>query len=610
MISSLSLTVSRWLGKQLWPNLPSLLPLIQALFAHDSEVCIRGHRSSRCTHSDRPLFEIRKKGRPITQCNHCRDLRKVKQVHVRCGCRKEAGWMGKRNGEHGAPCSSLSHPPNSHSLGKSKNANDPMFDEEYTECNCDQTGICPCAVPRNESSSLHTLHSPISPPTQSCHGPTGGRPASSQPSCCLSQVETPINCEYNSPLPPLGSIDHTLLSSMSGLPDGVRRRRNSAPPACACPVVQSPYIHATASNSTHSCCNQPSSTRLPPNLTETTSFPDVVHSPSNPYATSNADPVFRIDQLFNSSQPMNPSHGALRAESSGQAPRFTPYPNHSRSQSVYSSLLLPQQQSLFHSPTSHVQPNPSADTAAPQSIDFVTSLMQGTNPATLEEFFAPIPTRTSPGVRNRFNRDTQHTATSSGTVFAAPIQPVISNCSCSGSCSCVLCSGSNLETVLMGAMLGTEPDNCQRCNDCFDCTSLLSNLPQLTPLRDASVAVLSALRTAPAPQLGMQSQTDVQRQFDTHPPSTLQLERHNDTPPNWTAAPDSDMLSVLRSNPLLAPSEAELANNAWSNFLLNAPLNNSWPVDSNSDQMYGAQSGETPVTHDLSFNGPVGERVP
>ncbi len=328
--------------------------------------------------------------------------------------------MGKRNGEHGTSCSSrickVTHPSNSHSLGKSKNAADTIFDEDYTECNCDETGICPCAVPRNESSSLQSLHPP------NCHGPTGGLPASSQPSCCLSQVETPINCEYNSPLPPLSSIDHTLLSSTSGLPDGVRRRRNSAPPACACPVVQSPYTHAAASNSTHSCCNQPSSTRLPPNLTEPKSFPDVVQSPSNPYTASYADPVFRIDQLFNASQPMNPSHGALRAESSGQTPRFAPYPNHSRSQNVYSSFLLPQQQSLFHPPTSHAQPNPSADTAAPQSIDLVTPLTQSTSLATLEvQESATEPTRTRNTPPPRLALSSQHQSSQSFPIARAVV---------------------------------------------------------------------------------------------------------------------------------------------------------------------------------------------
>jgi hypothetical protein len=50
------------------------------------ETCIKGHRSSNCKHTDRPLFEIKKKGRPVTQCEHCRELRRTKQVHVKCIC--------------------------------------------------------------------------------------------------------------------------------------------------------------------------------------------------------------------------------------------------------------------------------------------------------------------------------------------------------------------------------------------------------------------------------------------------------------------------------------------------------------------------------------------
>ncbi|EJD52024.1 copper-fist-domain-containing protein, partial [Auricularia subglabra TFB-10046 SS5] len=48
--------------------------------------CIKGHRSSSCAHTDRPLIEVKKKGRPVTQCEHCRDLRKTKQVHIKCVC--------------------------------------------------------------------------------------------------------------------------------------------------------------------------------------------------------------------------------------------------------------------------------------------------------------------------------------------------------------------------------------------------------------------------------------------------------------------------------------------------------------------------------------------
>ncbi|CAG8552348.1 9163_t:CDS:2, partial [Paraglomus brasilianum] len=48
--------------------------------------CIKGHRSTACHHGDRTLYEIKRKGRPITQCTHCRELRKTQRVHVKCTC--------------------------------------------------------------------------------------------------------------------------------------------------------------------------------------------------------------------------------------------------------------------------------------------------------------------------------------------------------------------------------------------------------------------------------------------------------------------------------------------------------------------------------------------
>ncbi|TFK76662.1 hypothetical protein BDN72DRAFT_806673 [Pluteus cervinus] len=50
------------------------------------ESCIKGHRSSSCHHTDRPLFEIKKKGRPVSQCEKCRELRQSKRVHSKCTC--------------------------------------------------------------------------------------------------------------------------------------------------------------------------------------------------------------------------------------------------------------------------------------------------------------------------------------------------------------------------------------------------------------------------------------------------------------------------------------------------------------------------------------------
>lgn len=51
--------------------------------------CIKGHRVSGCTHTDRPLFEVKKKGRPATQCQFCREKRKgsggTGTVHTKVG---------------------------------------------------------------------------------------------------------------------------------------------------------------------------------------------------------------------------------------------------------------------------------------------------------------------------------------------------------------------------------------------------------------------------------------------------------------------------------------------------------------------------------------------
>ncbi|GAA5930648.1 uncharacterized protein JCM15063_002423 [Sporobolomyces koalae] len=47
-------------------------------------VCIRGHRQASCTHAERELFEVKKRGRPITACETCRIIRKESNSHQTC----------------------------------------------------------------------------------------------------------------------------------------------------------------------------------------------------------------------------------------------------------------------------------------------------------------------------------------------------------------------------------------------------------------------------------------------------------------------------------------------------------------------------------------------
>ncbi|EME49116.1 hypothetical protein DOTSEDRAFT_67992 [Dothistroma septosporum NZE10] len=48
--------------------------------------CLKGHRVSGCNHTDRELTLVPKKGRPVTQCQHCRLERKKRSAHVKCDC--------------------------------------------------------------------------------------------------------------------------------------------------------------------------------------------------------------------------------------------------------------------------------------------------------------------------------------------------------------------------------------------------------------------------------------------------------------------------------------------------------------------------------------------
>ncbi|KAK6455405.1 copper resistance protein [Scheffersomyces xylosifermentans] len=64
------------------------------------ERCIRGHRVTTCTHTDQPLTMIKPKGRPASQCQHCRENRKMKNLHITCTC----GKKGKSPGMHLASC--------------------------------------------------------------------------------------------------------------------------------------------------------------------------------------------------------------------------------------------------------------------------------------------------------------------------------------------------------------------------------------------------------------------------------------------------------------------------------------------------------------------------
>lgn len=124
------------------------------------ETCIKGHRSSACKHTDRPLFEIKKKGRPVTQCEHCRELRKTKQVHVKCLCESKedakapAASGNKKKCGNKVPESAAFPHGLPEALGASvavQLPSDGSSDSDHSGelgCNCKDGGNCNCCTPR------------------------------------------------------------------------------------------------------------------------------------------------------------------------------------------------------------------------------------------------------------------------------------------------------------------------------------------------------------------------------------------------------------------------------------------------------------------------------
>ncbi|KAI0689544.1 hypothetical protein BC835DRAFT_1368449 [Cytidiella melzeri] len=136
------------------------------------ETCIKGHRSSTCKHTDRPLYEIKKKGRPVTQCEHCRELRKSKQVHVKCMCGAKELQQSqseenttptplstvppsvfKKKGGKKVPVSAAFPSGLPETLGASVAVSEGSDSELGSElpCICESVGVCNCATPRVSS---------------------------------------------------------------------------------------------------------------------------------------------------------------------------------------------------------------------------------------------------------------------------------------------------------------------------------------------------------------------------------------------------------------------------------------------------------------------------
>ncbi|KAL9066448.1 MAG: hypothetical protein Q9157_007139 [Trypethelium eluteriae] len=124
------------------------------------EPCIRGHRVSNCTHIDRELKHIAKKGRPVSQCHHCRILRKERSAHVKCDCGEKAHTAKEKccHLKKGIPPKSQSPPNSAH---EHNHDSQPL---DLENCQCHETGKCVCAL-KSDTAEAQPVFSMPPPPT-------------------------------------------------------------------------------------------------------------------------------------------------------------------------------------------------------------------------------------------------------------------------------------------------------------------------------------------------------------------------------------------------------------------------------------------------------------
>ncbi|WRT68538.1 uncharacterized protein IL334_005515 [Kwoniella shivajii] len=215
--------------------------------------CIKGHRVTGCTHTDRPLYEIKKKGRPTTQCSCCKEKRKStgSSVHNKCICgdTKKSSTTNSTIPPAASP-STASHVQIEQAL--SSNAAEQM--DEYDEfeletrkgqpgskatfprgfkdvlelaaaanalagmveedsafkvaersvsallnpCKCESGGQCKCCLPKKKNANADSLDIPDDPPASGAHD------SSSSGSIIPRPIPAPILNPYLSP----GNMHH------------------------------------------------------------------------------------------------------------------------------------------------------------------------------------------------------------------------------------------------------------------------------------------------------------------------------------------------------------------------------------------------------------------
>ncbi|CAG8626447.1 3856_t:CDS:2, partial [Cetraspora pellucida] len=209
--------------------------------------CIKGHRSSSCNHQDRPLIEIKRKGRPITQCDHCRELRKTQKIHVTL--QSEVNWSFLRLSIQESSSTTL----NNTSLFSNKGK-------------CTTGAKCVCYHPADDNSSLVESHCSTAyedSVTSSLSSiPSYDQPVIPQEPKNCNQSIIPIEPEHRDPTVFTSSLQSCPSAMASGSCCGTSTTESvcRCGTGCGCEGCGTHSLTITSSQPVKNCCS--TSTRI------------------------------------------------------------------------------------------------------------------------------------------------------------------------------------------------------------------------------------------------------------------------------------------------------------------------------------------------------------
>lgn len=139
--------------------------------------CIQGHRASTCKHQDGskgPLLVVKRRGRPLSQCQECREKRIRTGRHTRCDCNNKAKRAAfnagpssttKALGQQASTTSATTAVPAAESSSSSplKRCSPLSFEFLLNPCSCKKGTVCTCcqtSYDTNKSTPSRTTMKP------------------------------------------------------------------------------------------------------------------------------------------------------------------------------------------------------------------------------------------------------------------------------------------------------------------------------------------------------------------------------------------------------------------------------------------------------------------